>query len=128
MSSEIINTRIWICTCVHKLVCLFVCLFPRYVRARVCGCQEGEVVVCCAEGHEGTIPSLWGNILQLFQNGRHRRINGCLHNRVNTQGFHSKVYNIKDAHNSRFPTFSPPPRITQLRVHRPRCAFTPSLK
>lgn len=107
--------------------CVFVCLFPRYVRACVCGCQEGEVVVCCAEGHEGTIPSLWGNILQLFQNGRHRRINGCLHKRVNTQGFHSKVYNIKDEHNSRFPTFSPP-RITQLRVHRPRCAFTPSLK
>lgn len=43
MSSEIINTRIWICTCVHKLVCLFVC----FVCACVCvGARRGRW--CCA--------------------------------------------------------------------------------
>lgn len=51
-------------------------------------------------GHEGTIPNPWGNILSPLQNGRCRIISGCLHKRVNTHGFHSKVYNIKDVHNS----------------------------
>lgn len=80
------------CVCLH--VCVIVC-FPGV-------CMSGR------EGrwHKGTIPSPWGNILYLFQSGRCRRINGCLHKRVNTQGFHSKVYNIKDVHNSHILSFS----------------------
>lgn len=41
MSSEIINTRIWICTCVHKLVCLFVCFPDTCVRVCV-GARRGR--------------------------------------------------------------------------------------
>lgn len=57
----------------HTAVDLRLCL-----QARVCVCvcvrqeEGGDVQTDTRE----TIPSLWGNILQLFQNGRHRRING----------------------------------------------------
>lgn len=40
---------------------------------------------------------LWKYIVSLP-----RRINGCLHKRINAQGFHSKVYNIKDRHSFSF--------------------------
>lgn len=124
MSSEIINTRIWICTCVHKLVCLFV----SPIRARVCvDARRGRWWCAVQRGTREQSPAsgeIYCNSSKMADTGESM---GVYITESIPRGSTAR-FTISKTHTTVASPLSLPPRITQLRVHRPRCAFTPSLK